>query len=99
MSAEASDRNFIALNLSSQNNLSKVQDALSLNKICPIGKTWDKHRTNADIVSNYYATAGENFLNQYAWRMRTVFRVAEISISTRRIRRYIQLKTIRCTIL
>lgn len=71
MTDRALNTNFSAFNLLPQINLSKVQEALSLTEISPIGKTWDKHRANADIVSNYYATAGENSFNKYAWRVRT----------------------------
>ncbi len=43
----------------------------SLCDISPRDKTWDKHRANADIVSNYYASGGEGYFNRYAQRLST----------------------------
>jgi hypothetical protein len=68
--AKASDCNFIAFNISSQNKFQQNQNVQSLSEVSPIGKIWDKHRTNADKVLHYYAKADEDYFQQYAWRMR-----------------------------
>jgi plasmid rolling circle replication initiator protein Rep len=78
VSAKASDKNFIASNLSLQHKLSQGQ--LNLTEIFPIGKTWDKHRANADRISYYYATAKEEAFNQYAWRVRMCSELLEFRL-------------------
>ena len=70
MFVQASDSNFIAVNASSPDKFQKNQNILSLSEVSSIGKTWDKHRANADKVSDYYAKANEYRLQQYAWRIR-----------------------------
>ncbi|MEH2286089.1 protein rep [Nostoc sp.] len=71
MSAQASDNNFIAFNLSSQDKFQQNQNVQSLTEVSPIGKIWDKHRANTDKVLHYYAKADEHYFQQYAWRIRT----------------------------
>lgn len=70
MSAQASDNNFIAFNISSQDKFQKNQNVQSLSEVLPIGKIWDKHIANTDKVLHYYAKADEHYFQQYAWRMR-----------------------------
>ncbi|MEH2281059.1 MAG: hypothetical protein V7K90_06900 [Nostoc sp.] len=70
MSAQASDSNFIAFNISSQDKFQKNQNVQSLSEVSSIGKIWDKHRANTDKVLYYYAKADEDYFQQYAWRMR-----------------------------
>lgn len=47
------------------------KDFLGLSDISPKGKTWDKHRANADIVSDYYAGKRKGGFAQYAHRIST----------------------------
>jgi plasmid rolling circle replication initiator protein Rep len=70
VSAQASDSNFIAFNISSQDKFQKNQNIQSLTEVSPIGKIWDKHRANTDKVLYYYAKADEHYFHQYAWRMK-----------------------------
>lgn len=67
MSDKALDRNCIAPG----DKLEKRKDLLGLSDISPKGKTWDKHRANADIVADYYAGGGEGGFNRYARRVRS----------------------------
>ncbi|MEA5600671.1 hypothetical protein [Nostoc sp. UHCC 0252] len=69
MSAQASDSNFIAFNISSQDKFPKNQNIQSLNEVSPLGKIWDKHRANTDKILHHYAKADEHCFHQYAWRM------------------------------
>lgn len=70
MSAQASDSDFIAFNISSQNKFQQNQNIQTLTEVSPIGKIWDKHRSNTDKVLHYYAKGDEDYFQQYAWRMR-----------------------------
>ncbi|MBD2457006.1 protein rep [Nostoc sp. FACHB-87] len=82
VSAQQSDINIIDFNLLSLNQFSKPQNSLSLSDITNIGKTWDKHRTNAELISNYYATAVDHTLNNYAWRIKTCSEFLEFQLSS-----------------
>ncbi|AFZ24206.1 plasmid rolling circle replication initiator protein [Cylindrospermum stagnale PCC 7417] len=68
VSAQASDK---SVNISSLEKYQQSQNILSLTEVSPIGKTWEKHRNNADQVSEYYAKSGDDAFNEYAWRLRT----------------------------
>jgi len=70
VSAQASDSNFIAFNISFQDKFQRNQNVQSLSEVSPVGKIWDKHRANTDKVLHYYAKANEHYFQQYAWRMR-----------------------------
>ncbi|MEH2080835.1 MAG: hypothetical protein V7K89_12785 [Nostoc sp.] len=66
MSVQASDSNFIAFNISSQDKFQQNQNIQSLTEVSSIGKIWDKHRANTDKVLDYYAKAEEHYFQQYA---------------------------------
>jgi len=68
VSFQASDGGFTTVNLSHQDKKDKNQ--LNLSEVSKIGKTWDKHRANADKISNYYASASEASFENYALRVR-----------------------------
>ncbi|MBD2561864.1 MULTISPECIES: protein rep [Nostoc] len=70
MSAQASDNNFIAFNIFSQDKFQHSQNVPSLREVSLLGKIWDKHRANTDKVLHYYAKANEHYFHEYAWRMR-----------------------------
>ncbi|MGH1396693.1 MAG: protein rep [Trichormus sp.] len=70
VSTKASNKSSVGFELLSQHDFLLSQDVLNLSDILPIGKTWDKHRVNAEQVANYYATAEEDFFNEYAWRVK-----------------------------
>ncbi|MEH2250127.1 MAG: hypothetical protein V7K33_11360 [Nostoc sp.] len=53
MSAQASESNFIAFNLSSQNKFQQNQNVQSLSEVSSVGKIWNKHRANTDKVLHY----------------------------------------------
>ncbi|MEH2412647.1 protein rep [Nostoc sp.] len=80
MSAQASDSNFIAFNISSQNKFQQNQNVQSLTEVSPIGKIWDKHRANTDKLLHYYAKADEHYFQQYAWRMRMCSELLEFQL-------------------
>lgn len=42
---------------------------MNLSNLSTKGKTWDKHRANADKIANYYATGGKSHLHCYAQRV------------------------------
>ncbi|MBD2778029.1 hypothetical protein [Iningainema tapete] len=70
MSAQASDKSFIAANVSPDDKYQQSRSQLRLTEVSPIGKAWDKHRANADQVSEYYASAVEGCFHSYAMRVR-----------------------------
>lgn len=80
MSDEALDESFIALNVSFQGKCKKSKDVLGLSDVSAIGKTWDKHRANADTVSDYYARAGKACFNRYAQRVSTCSELLEFRL-------------------
>ncbi len=80
MSAQASESNFIAFNLSTQNQFQQKQNVQSLTEVSPIGKIWDKHKANTDKVLHYYAKAGEDYFQQYAWRMKMCSELLEFQL-------------------
>jgi hypothetical protein len=47
------------------------QNIPNLTEVDPIGKTWEKHRVNADKVAEFYAQAGDDTFNDYAWRLKS----------------------------
>lgn len=61
MSAQASDSNFIAFNISSQDKFQQNLNVQSLCEVSRIGKIWDKHRANTDKVLHYYAKADKDY--------------------------------------
>jgi hypothetical protein len=62
VSSQASDK---SLNISSPEKYQQSLNIPSLTEVSPIGKTWEKHRNNADKVSEYYAKSGEDAFNDY----------------------------------
>ncbi len=80
MSAKASDSEFITFNISSQDKSQPSQNVLSLTNVAPVGKTWDKHRANADKVFQYYAKADEHCLQQYAQRVKICSELLEFQL-------------------
>ena len=44
---------------------------MNLSNLFAKGKTWDKHRANADKVSKYYASGSKSYLHRYAERVST----------------------------
>ncbi|MBS9386305.1 MAG: protein rep [Dolichospermum sp. BR01] len=68
MSAQTSDKSF---NFSSPEKYQQSQNTPNLTDVDPIGKTWEKHRINADKVAEFYAQAGEDHFNEYAWRLKS----------------------------
>jgi hypothetical protein len=81
VSAQDLDINIIDFNLLSLNQFRKHQNSLNLSDITNIGKTWDKHRANAELISSYYATAGDHNLNNYAWRIKICSEFLEFQLS------------------
>ncbi|HEY9800450.1 MAG TPA: protein rep [Leptolyngbyaceae cyanobacterium] len=79
MSAQASGRNFV--NLLWLNELIKHRNSLNLSDISNIGKTWEQHRANAEKISHYYATANDDELNNYAWRIKICSEFLEFQLS------------------
>lgn len=55
--------------VSPQTRLESSQDLRNLSDLCPKGKIWDKHRANADIVSEYYTNGGKSNFYRYAQRV------------------------------
>jgi plasmid rolling circle replication initiator protein Rep len=43
-------------------------------------KASNKHRVNAEQVSNYYATAEEYFFNEYPWRVKRCSELLEFQL-------------------
>ena len=80
MSAQASDSNFIAFNISSQDKFRQNQNIQWLSEVSPIGKIWDKHRANTDKLLHYYAKADEHYFQQYAWRIRICSELLEFQL-------------------
>ncbi|MFN6496125.1 MAG: protein rep [Nostoc sp. DedQUE01] len=80
MCAKASDSEFITFNISSQDKSQPSQNVLSLTNVAPVGKTWDKHRANADKVFQYYAKADEHCLQQYAQRVKICSELLEFQL-------------------
>ncbi|MEH2301762.1 MAG: protein rep [Nostoc sp.] len=80
MSAQASDSNFIAFNISFQDKFQQNSNIQSLSEVSPIGKIWDKHRANTDKLLHYYAKADEHSFQQYAWRMRICSELLEFQL-------------------
>ncbi|MFN6470824.1 MAG: protein rep [Nostoc sp. SerVER01] len=80
MSAKASDSKLITFNIFSQDKSQPSQNVLSLSNVAPIGKTWDKHRANADKVFQYYAKADEHCLQQYAQRVKICSELLEFQL-------------------
>lgn len=70
MSEKVSKESCIVFNQSIQDESELNQDVLGLSDISPKDKVWDKHRSNADIVANYYASGGEGYFHRYAHRIR-----------------------------
>ncbi|MBS9392851.1 MAG: hypothetical protein HEQ29_06750 [Dolichospermum sp. LBC05a] len=60
MSTPASDKNF---NFSPPEKNQQSQNIPNLTDVDPIGKTWEKHRINADKVAEYYAKASDETFN------------------------------------
>jgi plasmid rolling circle replication initiator protein Rep len=79
VSAQASERNVV--NLLLLNQLIKHRNSLNLSDISNLGETWDKHRTNAERISNYYATASDYQLNNFAWRIKICSEFLECQLS------------------
>ncbi|HEY9711672.1 MAG TPA: protein rep, partial [Oculatellaceae cyanobacterium] len=69
MLSQASDSSCIAFKVSPQDKREPRENVLALSDISPRDKTWDKHRANADIVSNYYAGSSKGCFNRYAQRV------------------------------
>ncbi len=69
MSDKVSGGSYIAFKVSPQQKCEQSRDLLGLSDISPRDKSWDKHRANADIVSDYYAGGGEGCFNRYAQRV------------------------------
>ncbi|MCP6759139.1 MAG: protein rep [Fischerella sp. CENA71] len=82
MSAQTSNRNVITVNESLQNEYKHSKNTLDLSDVSPIGKIWEKHRTNADKISNYYASAGEGCFNRYAWRIKMCSEMLEFKLES-----------------
>jgi len=80
VSVQTSDRNYISCNVSPHSNHQPSKDLLRLSDVSQIGKTWDKHRANADIVSNYYTSADEGCFNRYAWRVKMCSELLEFRL-------------------
>ena len=68
MSFQTSDGIHIDVNLLLEEEKDKHQ--LGLSEVDEVGKIWDKHRANADRVSNHYDNANEGCFKRYAWRVR-----------------------------
>ncbi len=69
VSDTTSKDSLIALSVLPQHKCQSGKDVLGLSDIFPRDKTWDKHRANADKVSNYYAAGGQGGFNRYAQRV------------------------------
>ena len=80
VSVQASHRSYIAGNVSPDSNCQQSKNLLRLSEVSQIGKTWDKHRANADKVSNYYASTGEGCFNRYARRVRMCSELLEFRL-------------------
>ncbi|MEH1864011.1 MAG: hypothetical protein V7K69_03070 [Nostoc sp.] len=88
MSAQASDSNFIAFNILSQDKLQQNQNVQSLSEVSPIDKIWDKHRANTDKVLHYYAKADAHYFHQYAWRMKICSELLKFHTSVTQLHKY-----------
>ncbi|MDF5715298.1 MAG: protein rep [Rhizonema sp. NSF051] len=95
VSGQASDKNIVDFNLLSVKQFRKHQNSLNLSDIANIGKTWDKHRANAELVSNYYAAAGDHELNNYAWRIKICSEFLEFKLSPEEAGGIFKLKLLR----
>ena len=42
-----------------------------LSGLDPTGKTWEKHRINADKIAEFYAKANNDTFHEYAWRLKS----------------------------
>lgn len=80
MSAQDEDKSFIAVNVSPIDECQQRKNQLRLTEVSPIGKTWDKHRANADKVSDYYASALESCFHSYAMRVRMCSELLEFQL-------------------
>lgn len=80
MSAQDEDKSFIAVNVSPIDKCQQSKNQLRLSSVSPIGKTWDKHRANADKVSDYYASAPEGCFHSYAMRVRMCSELLEFQL-------------------
>ncbi len=49
----------------------RISNNLQLSEVSQIGGTWEKHRTNAEKISNYYASTHDSYFHEYAWRVRS----------------------------
>lgn len=52
----------------------------NLSDIIDTGKVWNKHRANAELVYNHYATANDCELNNYAWRIKNCSNFLEFQL-------------------
>ena len=49
----------------------QIQNVPTLTDVDPTGKTWEKHRINADKIAEYYTQADNDTFNEYAWRLKS----------------------------
>ncbi|MEA5516771.1 protein rep [Nodularia sp. UHCC 0506] len=68
MSTSTSDKN---LNCSSPEKYQASQNLPNLTDVDPVGKTWEKHRINADKIAEYYTQADDETFNEYACRLKS----------------------------
>jgi plasmid rolling circle replication initiator protein Rep len=71
VSNQVSDGSCIAFKTALEQQCKQSRDLLALSDISAKDKTWEKHRANADVVSNYYAGALTGCFNRYAQRVST----------------------------
>lgn len=58
----------------------KTKNQLKLSDISVAGKIWDKHRANAQKISEYYADAEEDGFARYAWRVKNCSKWLEFNL-------------------
>jgi plasmid rolling circle replication initiator protein Rep len=80
VSAPNLDKSFTAINVSLQDNCQEIENSLNLSDVSQLGITWENHCANAEKVSDYYASAGEDCFNQYAWRVRMCSELLEFQL-------------------
>ena len=73
------DTSFVTINVSPQGKWQPSQDVKNLSNFSPEGNVWDKHRANADIVSDLYAQGNGSF-NRYAHRVSSCSRLLEFRL-------------------
>jgi plasmid rolling circle replication initiator protein Rep len=57
------------------------KNQINLCDVSKVGRTWDKHKTNADRISKYYMNASEGSFERYAMRVKKCSEWLEFELS------------------